>query len=243
MFPIVKKSVIGLIAVFYMLSMSAMPALASSDDSPVEVVSGGDFKVAKLNSEHLISEYHLSKYDVINIMVVGFPDGIGVNDITVGPDGYVQLPYAGAVKLAGLTVPEATDLLTEKLGEYIKIPSMSVIIKSYGPRKIYVMGDVASPGIKELPIDTLNVYAAICAAGGATNRGRIKHVQVLRNENGVMYYKEINIHDYIKKHDMNQNLELQDGDIVYIPDSNKIIFSEDILPYVSMYGLYRNLTD
>ncbi|WP_330997962.1 polysaccharide biosynthesis/export family protein [Pectinatus sottacetonis] len=244
MFPIVKRILIALAVAFYISGMSIAPALAAAaDDAPIEIIPGGDFKIASLNTDHLITQYHLAKYDVINIMVVGFPDGIGVNDITIGPDGYVQLPYAGAVKLAGLTIPQATRLLTQKLGEYIKIPSMSIIIKSYGPRKVYVMGDVKDPGIKEMPIDSLNVFAALSAAGGVTNRGRIKHIQVLRSIDGTMYYKEVNMHDYVKKHDMKQNLALQDGDIVYVPDSNKIVFSEDILPYISMYGLYKNLTD
>lgn len=231
-------------AVFYISGSVIMPVQAAAeDDTQVQLINDGEFKIAKLNTNQLINNYELAKYDVINILVVGFPDGIGVNDITIGPDGYVQLPYAGTVKLAGLTIPEATEVLTKKLGEYIKIPSMSVIIKSYGPRKIYVMGDVEKPGIIELPIDSLNAFAAISAAGGVAERGRIKHVQVLRSIGDTMYYKEINIDNYVKKHDMTQNLALQDGDIVYVPHSNKIIFKEDILPYISVYGLYRNLTD
>jgi len=215
----------------------------SSSAEEVEIVAGGEFQVAKLNPERLLDEYRLSKYDVINVLVVGFPNGIGVDDILVGVDGYAQLPYVGAVKLAGLTLNEATELLTERMGEYIKIPSMSIVIKSYGPRKVYVMGSVNSPGIKEMSIDSLNAYAAVSAAGGVDRRGRPKHVQVLRNIGDTMYYKEINLDAFVKKHDMTQNLALEDGDIVYVPKSNKIIFSEDIMPYISMYAMYDNLTD
>jgi len=216
---------------------------SSSSAEEVEIVAGGEFQVAKLNQERLLDEYRLNKYDVINVLVVGFPNGIGVDDILVGVDGYAQLPYVGAVKLAGLTLEEATELLTERMGEYIKIPSMSIVIKSYGPRKVYVMGSVNSPGIKEMSIDSLNAYAAISAAGGVDRRGRPKHVQVLRNIGDTMYYKEINLDAFVKKHDMTQNLVLEDGDIVYVPKSNKIIFSEDIMPYISLYAMYDNLTD
>ena len=58
-----------------------------------------------------------------------------------------------------------------------------------------------------------------------------------------MYYKEVNMNNYVKKHDMSQNLELQDGDIVYVPSSNKIVFSEDIMPYVSMFAMYKSITN
>lgn len=210
---------------------------------PYHVVEGGDFRVANINPEYTTEEYQLAKYDVLNILVIGFPNGIGVDDITIGPDGYVQLPYAGTVKLAGLTIPEATEVLTEKLGEYIKIPSMSLFIKSYGPRKIYVMGEVRSPGIKELSADNMNVFAAITAGNGITRRGRVKHLQVLRAVGNTLYYKEVNLEAYVKKHDMTQNLALKDGDIVFVPKSNKIIFSEDVMPYVSFLRGAKYLSD
>lgn len=202
-----------------------------------------EFKISKIGAEgRLLEEYRLSKYDVINLLVLGFPDGIGVNDIMVGPDGLVQLPYAGTVKLAGLTLEEAKALLTEKLGQYIKIPDMSIMIKTYGPRKVYVMGEVKNPGIHELSIESMNVFAAISQAGGVDTHGRPRHVQVIRVIGDTMYYKESDMERYVKKHDINQNIALQDGDIVYIPTSNKIDLKEDILPYISVYGLYRNLT-
>lgn len=204
-----------------------------------------EFKVAKLGtSGQLLEEYRLSKYDVINIMIVGFSNSnIGTNDIMIGPDGYVQLPYAGMVKLAGYTVDEATKIITERLSEYIKIPKMSVMIKSYGPRKVYVMGEVKAPGIKELPIDSMNVYAALSSSGGYLTHARPRHVQVIRVIGDTMYYKEVDMEDYVKKHDMMQNLELRDGDIIYVPTSNKIDIKEDIMPYISIYGIYKNLTD
>ena len=246
MFIIIKKLIAGLMVagMFALVGTSGIAFASSADDeTPTEIVAGGEFKIAKLNAEHLTAEYRLNKYDVINVLVVGFPDGIGVSDIQVGPDGYVQLPYAGTVKLAGLTIPEATELLTDTLGQYIKIPSMSIMIKSYGPRKIYVMGEVESPGIKDMQIDSLNVFAALSSAGGVKTRGRVKHVQVLRTSGDTMYYKEVNMNNYVKKHDMSQNLELQDGDIVYVPSSNKIVFSEDIMPYVSMFAMYKSITN
>lgn len=58
-----------------------------------------------------------------------------------------------------------------------------------------------------------------------------------------MYVKEANLKDYIEKHDIRQNIELKDGDILYIPRSNKIDLQDDIMPWISFYGLYKNITD
>jgi len=195
-----------------------------------------------LQSDRLLETYRLSKYDVLDIQLIGFPEGAGMNDIMIGPDGYVQLPYAGSVKLAGLTLEEAKEVLSERMGEYLRFPNMSIIMKSYGARKVYVMGEVKTPGIHNMNIDNLNAYAAISSAGGIKRRGRSTQVQVLRVVGDTMYYKTLNIKNYIKKHDLTQNVILQDGDIIYVPRSNGIKLDEDVLPYVNVWAMYKALT-
>ena len=208
------------------------------------------FKIAQI--DNVAQEYRLSKYDVLNIVIIGLNQNIyssgsqrelGLNDIRIGPDGYVNLPYVGAVKLVGLTTTEANKLLTEKLGEYIKIPSLTIMVKEYGPRKVYVMGEVKTPGIYNLSSDYMNVFAALSSAGGVTKKSRPKHIGVVRVLDGKVHMCEINFDDYVKKQDINQNIALQDGDMIYVPQSNKIDLQEDVLPIASAIGLFKNLTD
>ena len=187
--------------------------------------------------------YRLYKYDTISIRIIGYKDAQGLDSIMIGTDGYVNLPYAGSVKLAGLTIEEAKQVLTAKFGRYIKIPDMSIIVTNYGPRKVQVLGEVNAPGTVELASDDMNVLSAISKAGWVTTYGRIKKVQVIRIDDGVMYVKEANIKDYIEKHDISQNFALEDGDILYIPKSNKIDFHKDVLPLINVYSTYRALTD
>lgn len=210
------------------------------------------FKTASLYRDQLTSEYRLTKYDVIQLSILGFPNGIGYSTgstdsngdvISIGPDGYATLPYVGGVKLAGLTLEEAGDVIKEKLSKYIKIPSLVVSMKSYGPRKIYVMGTVGNPGIQNMNIDNLSAYAAITAAGGFTNRSRSTRVQVIRVIDNTMYYRQLNMKAFIRRHDLTQNVALQDGDIVYVPKSNGIKWKEDILPFFQAYTYYKAIVD
>ena len=202
------------------------------------------FKPVAIKSlEDYNEHYRLYKYDVISIRIIGFRDAQGLDQIVIGTDGYVNLPYAGSVKLAGLTLEEAKALLTQKFSKYIKIPDMSIMVNSYGQRKIQVLGEVNAPGTVELPSDDMNVMTAIGKAGWVTTYGRIKKVQVIRIMDGTMYVKEANIKNYIEKHDITQNLALEDGDILYIPKSNKIDFHKDVLPMLSIYNTYRAITD
>ena len=201
------------------------------------------FEIASLRRAETTPSYRLFKGDTINILAIGFPDGIGVNNIGIGIDGYVQLPYVGSVKMEGMTLDEAKAVLMKSLGEYLRIPDMSLLITGYGPRKVYVMGNVASPGIHAMDIDSMNAYAALAAAGGWTNRARSTRIQVIRVQDDMMYYRTLNMKDYTKKHDLTQNVILEDGDIVYVPASNGINIAEDVLPYVSAWALYKSLTD
>ena len=223
-------------------NISVVQAEEATSITAVESNDNTIFKVARMRPERMLEEYRLMKYDTINIMAIGFPNGIGIDDVTVGVDGMARLPYAGNIKLVGLTLDEARDLIHARLSEYFKLPELNVYMKSYGPRKIYVMGNVNSPGVKNMGVDSMNVYAAIASAGGVDNKGRSKHIQLIRQIDGVLYYREINLDAFVKKHDLSQNIELEDGDIIYVPDSGKIIFGQDIAPYISVYGTYRALT-
>ena len=252
-----KKKRVGVCVVALAACLIWMPQAtqanepAPSTDAPYHVVEGGDFRMATTTGDRHRETYRLSKYDEISVQIVGFNSALGtgalssaaLDSVMIGPDGYAQLPYAGSLRLAGLTLDEARDLISERMHRYLRFPELTVGVKTYGKRRVYVMGEVSAPGIKEMSADTLNTYAAITSAGGFTNRGRSTQVQVIRVVGDTMYYKQVNLKNYIKKHDLTQNLALQDGDIVYVPTSNGIKFQEDVLPYLNVWTMYKALVN
>lgn len=237
-FILFSRKIMALLISSSLVAGTAAPVFAAAVSSPLATSS----PQVTVGSAATVFKYRLTKYDVINIVIIGVADNY-FNDIMIGPDGYVNLPYAGNVRLAGLTINEATDLLTAKLGEYIKIPSMSVMVKQYGPRKVYVMGEVGKSGVYELSPDYMNVFAALSSAGGITKRGRPKHVCIVRMVDGQVKMQEINFDRFIEKQDSTQNPTLQDGDMIYVPKSNKIDLSEDVMPILNGIGLYKSLTN
>ena len=213
-----------------------------SKDKVVVTTDDSIFKVAHIRPERTLEEYRLFKGDSIRILAMGHASGdIGFEKITVGVDGMAQIPYVGNVKLVGLTLDETRDLIQTKLSKYFKIPELYVYLESYGARKVYVMGNVNSPGIKNMAVDNMNVYAAISSASGVDKRGRSKHIQLLRQIDDKLYFREVNIDAFVKKHDLSQNIAIEDGDIIYVPDSGKVVFSEDIAPYINIYAIYRSI--
>ena len=225
---------------------TALKSNSTFDNNAIIIEQTDDsiFKPAAIKSlEDYNSQYRLYKYDTISVKIIGFKDAEGLDNILIGTDGYVNLPYAGSVRLAGLTLDEARAVLTRKFSRYIKIPDMSVMVKSYGPRKVQVLGEVNKPGTVELASDDMNTTTAISKAGWVTTYGRTKKAQVIRIIDGTMYVKEANIKNYIEKHDITQNYALEDGDIIYIPKSNKIDYKQDILPLLGAYVTYKAVTD
>lgn len=214
-----------------------------ADDSARYVESKEMFKTASLRHTTVSPSYRLFRGDTLSILAVGFPDGIGINSLTVGLDGYVQLPYVGSVKMEGLTLDEAKAVLMDSLTQYLRIPDLSLVITSYGPRKVYVMGEVNKPGVQTMGIDNMNAYAALATAGGWARKGRSTRIQIMRVVDGTMYYRTLNMKAYTVRHDLTQNVEIEDGDIIYVPRSNGIKLDTDVLPYINAWALYKNLTD
>lgn len=224
---------------------AALSAKSAADDDVADryVESKEMFKTASLRHTTVSPSYRLFRGDTLSILAVGFPDGIGINSITVGLDGYVQLPYVGSVKMEGLTLDEAKAVLMDSLTQYLRIPDLSLVITNYGPRKVYVMGEVNKPGVQNMAIDNMNAYAALATAGGWARKGRSTRIQIMRVIDGTMYYRTLNMKAYTVKHDLTQNVEIEDGDIIYVPRSNGIKLDTDVLPYVNAWALYKNLTD
>lgn len=226
-------------------SVADLSAKSAADDDVADryVESKEMFKTASLRHTTVSPSYRLFRGDTLSILAVGFPDGIGIDKITVGLDGYVQLPYVGSVKMEGLTLDEAKTVLMDSLTQYLRIPDLSLVITSYGPRKVYVMGEVNKPGVQDMAIDNMNAYAALATAGGWARKGRSTRIQIMRVVDGTMYYRTLNMKAYTVKHDLTQNVEIEDGDIIYVPRSNGIKLDTDVLPYVNAWALYKNLTD
>ena len=110
-----------------------------------------------------LSEYVLDQGDVLSISVFG--DGDLSTTLPIGPDGYVSVPLAGRIRASGRTTLQLAADIASALSTYMKNPSVTVNVAQYRKTHVAVLGQVARPGVYELPGDA-GVIAAIAAAGG-----------------------------------------------------------------------------
>ena len=185
-------------------------------------------------------EYTMRPGDELNIVVVQEADTDTGTDnaaktpYVVRPDGKVSFPMAGEIDTTGMTVSEFTDVLRNRLSQYIVHPDVSVNISKLGTVRVYVFGEVNKPGVYELT-KSHTVIDAIGAADGFT-RDTAKKKIFLIHQDQPQSYIPINLNNILITGDMSENYELREGDIIYLKRNGRIDFARDIAPILT--GVY-----
>ncbi|MFB3894797.1 MAG: polysaccharide biosynthesis/export family protein [bacterium] len=183
------------------------------------------------------NEYRIAIEDTLSIQVWQHTD-LNVT-ATVGPDGSISMPLVGDVVLKGLTKKEAGDVITAKLKKYVKEPVVTILVTTYGGRRIRVLGQVTSPGSISFS-GQMTLLEAISRAGGPTAAAQLHQCSVFRGTETVY---EVDLYELLYNKNMKLDIPLQPGDTVFIPDntnSRVIVLGEVKTP--GIYDLGNKLT-
>lgn len=137
------------------------------------------------------SIYRLNYGDVLSIQLWAYPeitppiqDATSVRTVgyPIDPNGNVQLPLIGSVKVSGKTLAETHSFLRSQFSKYLKNPDVIVRILSFEANRYFVNGQVMKGGqytLNDLPI---SLYTALGQAGGIdTKTGDTTNIQLIRN--------------------------------------------------------------
>jgi polysaccharide export outer membrane protein len=100
--------------------------------------------------------------------------------IVVDEDGYIQFPYAGRIKAAGLSMSEIQVRLIAALSKFYSSPQVTVRIASFRAKQVYIDGEVHAPGMQLLNDVPMTLTEAIGRAGGFTpdaDQGRLSLIR------------------------------------------------------------------
>lgn len=123
-------------------------------------------------------DYVLFPGDEIDITLSSAPELS--RQVTIGPDGRVSLPIIGHVMAAERTVSELEGSISSAYGDALLRPAVEVSMRRPGPMKVWVDGQVRTPGMFDLPAGTIDAYQAIVMAGGALPTARTKQAALIR---------------------------------------------------------------
>lgn len=153
--------------------------------------------------------------DLFEVRVFQEPELSGV--FQVGPQGDIIFPLCKRVVVGGLTANGAAEQLRTCLSQgYLRNPQVSVLVKEYNSKKIFVFGEVQKPGTFPFE-DGMSIVQAITLAGGFSRNAAQNSTSVTRRVNGQEVKVKVNVQDIALG--KAPNVTLEPGDIVYVPES------------------------
>ena len=162
--------------------------------------------------------YVLQPGDLVEIQVYMEDDMNRV--LRLSGNGNITFPLVGNVKLSGLTLEQAEHKLAHRLTAYIRQPQVSMLVKEYGNKTVYVLGQVSRPAAIQIPPEKpLTVLEAITSVGGFTDVANTSKVRVLRVENGKQKTIDVDVTQITKQGNKSMDIALQPGDVVFVPQS------------------------
>jgi protein involved in polysaccharide export with SLBB domain len=144
-------------------------------------------------------EYTVGPGDILRVNVAGHPElssgtlGLSRVGTPVDGSGEIQLPYVGVIPVSGKTVFQIKDDIEAALLRFLKRPFVDVAVVEFHSKRVYVMGEVADPGM--LILDRpLTLRQAITLTGGFTADADREQVALVRGpvqpENIVLFNAE-----------------------------------------------------
>ena len=193
------------------------------DETPPQLSAGKD------------SRYRLVPGDVLEIIYRYTPEFN--QTVTIHPDGFAVLEIVGDLKLSGLTLDEARKKILEKATVRLKDPEVTLILKEFQKPYFLVSGEVSQPGKFEMR-ENVTALQAVMMAGGTKDTAKASQIVVFRRINAdVAEVKILNLKKIKKTSDLENDLTLEAGDIIFVPRNT---FSK-VERFVRMANLFNIL--
>src|SRR6266446_6002369 len=159
--------------------------------------------------------YTLHPGDVLDIQFRYTPEFN--QTVTVQPDGYISLQVGGDVKVGERTLQQLRNTILARAATRLKDPIASVFLKEFQRPYFVVAGEVAQPGKIEMR-ERVTAIQAIMLAGGMKEAAKSSQVIVFRKINSdVAEVKVLNLKSIKRTGDLENDLTLQPGDMVFVP--------------------------
>jgi polysaccharide export outer membrane protein len=175
-------------------------------------------KLENIKKAPPLDPYRMQVGDTMDVKVRLNPE---LNEsLIVPPDGIVSTTMAHDVQAYGRTVQEFRKDLVTQYAEELNNPNVSVIMRSFAPNRVYVAGEVTSPGEFVTAGPDLTLLQAISRAGGLKNSAGMDNIIIVRHKFGEMPKAySVDYHAAITGEDPASDVRLAAYDVVYVPRS------------------------
>lgn len=187
----------------------AMAGCQSSGTKPVPVATAATPQ----------SEYVIGPGDTLQIFVWQHPE-VSVT-IPVRPDGRISTPLVEDVVAVGKTPTQLARDLEGQIGQFIRTPSVSVIVTNFVgtfSNQVRVVGQAASP--QAIPFrQDMTLLDVMIQVGGLSPTAAGNRAKIIRKSGGQEQEIKVRIQDLLNDGDTSKNIVMEPGDVLIIPES------------------------
>lgn len=181
--------------------------------------------------------HYIAPGDVISVNV--FPAEEFSREVTVQPDGTIEIPLLGSVKVQGMKAEELQNMLTARFSKYVSNPSITVNLRKFSSYRVAVIGQVRTPGYFEYR-EGMKLLELVAQSGGLLDYARTGDLRVFRSVKGPDGSVKEEVFearlDEVFDGNMDKNIALKPGDVVYVPRrkfaSTTKWLSDNLLPWL-----------
>ena len=178
-----------------------------------------DVSTAPVAQQPETTEYRIGPGDTLQVFVWNQPE-LTVT-VPVRPDGMISTPLIAGVPAAGKTAPELAKDLQTALSEFVRNPTVSVMVTSFVGTyadQIRVVGQAARP--QSLPYRAnMTLLDVMIAVGGLGEFAAGNRAILVRQEGGKQLRLEVRLRDLLDDGDISANVPMRPGDVLIIPES------------------------
>ena len=171
------------------------------------------------------ASYTLGIDDVVSVLITGFPEQ-SMPQVAVGPDGTITLPLLNAVNVVGQTPAQLQTRLTAAYRKFIVRPIVSVSLLKKRPQFVTFSGFVGRTGPAEYRPGQ-RIIEAMAVNGGIPPTGNAAAITVQHSDGQT---QTLDLTHPETKADSPQNIVLQSGDVVYVPEQRSQILVTGFVP-------------
>ncbi|RPI43314.1 MAG: hypothetical protein EHM46_04185 [Bacteroidetes bacterium] len=145
---------------------------------------------------------------------------------TVEEDGTVEIPYLGAIPVAGRTLHEAKSLLETALADYVTDAAITVKLVN---RYVSILGEVNRPGRYPIYQDQMNIFQALALAGDMATYSNRQQVSIIRQTAGGTVFRHFDLTD--RKLVDSEFYYVKPNDVIYARPMKGKFFAMNQFPY------------
>ncbi len=161
-------------------------------------------------------DYLIGPEDVLEISV--WKNAALSKTVKVRPDGKISLPLIGDIKAAGLSPTQLKKVIESEVSRYQQTAIASVIVTEVNSYRVFILGEVKSPGAYQMKTRT-SVLQAIALAGGFTEFASRNKMKLIRRKKDGKGDEKITIRfkDLVYTKNSDKDVILKPGDTIFVP--------------------------